>query len=241
MAEKGSKTLVDKIWLILKNNRFIAGFIVVGAIVVAIGQFTGALNDIMTFWERWDSTQKVTTPSKPNAQYREMSDRSPCAGNGGAAAIRAYAMAWSDPESLPKFVKENAMLFAKDGNTTKCLSLLTTHLRIGSISMDKALANFKKQFQDRKPPGVTGESWRDPSTEMWKLADYLQSLTTTLPLVAEGDTSDYYKSAIVTNAQKIWALMQTDPDLQTTMRALTEELNAQLMGELIAALPQEVN
>jgi hypothetical protein len=239
LAEEGSKTRVDRIWLLLKNNRFIATFIVVGAVVIAIGQLTGALSEIMTFLGRWNSTKPVTTSSIPDAHAVKNADNFPCAGKGGALAIRAYAMAISDPNSLPEFVQKNSIMFAKDGNTTKCLSILTLQLLKGSASMAEAYKDFNEKFQANRPSGMAEELWRDPAYDMWALANYLQSLTTTLPLVAEGDVSEYYKSEIVTRTQKKWTLIKTDPNLESSMRLLVSDLNTQLMRELISALPQE--
>ncbi len=239
MAEKGSKTRVDRIWESIKNNRFVAGLIVAGAIVISVGQLTGALSDIMTFLNRWNSTETDTALSKPNVESGKSTDSSPCASNGGAAAIRAYALAFSDPDSLPEFVKENAMLFARDGNTTKCLSFLTLQLRDGSLA--KTYENYNARLQAMKPLGAIGEPWRDPAIGMMALANSLQSLTSTLPLIAEGDASAYYESEIVANAQQIWTLTKAaDPDTQALMRASAKMLSAQLIGELIAGLPQEV-
>ena len=68
MPKKVRETRVDKLWRSFKNNKLIAGLIVFGGIVIAVGQFTGALQTILKF----TGTHNHNEVNEASDDYEEM-------------------------------------------------------------------------------------------------------------------------------------------------------------------------
>ena len=107
---------------------------VVGVITESQGSFGHAIPSMMAQFalEGWGVNvrkHKSIVRKKAGGQTNSPINPSPCAGAGGEAAVQAFALAFTDVNSLAHFVQDKAHLFSKKGNAVECLHLLTSHLQ----------------------------------------------------------------------------------------------------------------
>lgn len=107
---------------------------VVGVITESQGSFGHAIPSMMAQFalEGWGVNVRKNNPivtKKVGGQTDTPLKPSPCAGAGGEAAVQAFALAFTDANSLAHFVQDKAHLFSKKGNAVECLHLLTSHLQ----------------------------------------------------------------------------------------------------------------
>jgi hypothetical protein len=97
------------------------------------------------------------SPPTPGAAASP-SAASSCVGKGAAVAVQAYALAIAKPRLLPAFVRDNAALFARDGDAVRCLRDLTSFLEgnLGFVQADEQeFSDLSTLFAPREPQAIT--------------------------------------------------------------------------------------
>jgi pimeloyl-ACP methyl ester carboxylesterase len=136
---------------------------------------------------------------------------SPCASEGSAIAVRAYALARTDDKAFAAYVRENASLFAEDGVVIKCLQVLTFALTKLAV---------EKEPLPRNPPEIMFLRLLGGTGETGVLADQLSQLAATLPALAKGDKSQYEQTDIYSYGERFQPM---DPKLAARLAFIKEQ------------------
>jgi hypothetical protein len=242
MAAK-NQTQVDRWLKRLKNNRVVAVTIVVAIGLAGVAQFTKSIGDLLDFFRRYtnspgNSQQQSALASGKGATVAAETEQftagqaSPCAAEGGSAAVRAYALALVDPQGLAMFVRENATLFAADGPAVKCLQLLSStvrHERIPELSPPRDPQ--RRTWELALPPDLLKTIESLPANQIASgvseeefLADNSARLSAVLPAVAAGDDTRYRTSfSDARMAAEIAEAAAKDPQIQKSRSEAIEE------------------
>ena len=246
MEKKSNKTLVDRLWQTIKNNRLVAILIIFGAIVIAVGQFTSALDDILSFIDRWGKTENNTVAPKSGRLIHQEKPISPCVSEGGAMAIKAYAIAVSYPDSLPAFITEHATMFAVDGEAIECFRILSSKLLSTALtgpsptSIENKAHELARELGSPNLADAFANELQKERLDAYRLSKFMQSLAATLPSIAKGTVETYHNSEIYQQMNLLWSiteqqkLMSVD-DLKT-FRDMTLRINEWYLNYLATNL-----
>ena len=128
-----------------------------------------------------------------------------CAAPGGSVAARAYGLALTNPTRLGAFARDNATLFAEDGDAVTCSRLLAaalasnTHLEQLDALRDRAEAEREIGLEFDRLSYTTD------------LAETTQELADALPGLANGDDGPYRATKAYESAQAYSTLLQRAP------------------------------
>jgi hypothetical protein len=125
-----------------------------------------------------------------------------CSEPGGASAVRAYALALTNPTALGMFVRDNATVFAQDGAGIACYRLLAT-----TLASNTNLSQLEALDDRAEAERQTGLEF-DRSAYTSDLAGTLRELADTLPALATGDDGPYRATRAHESAQAYRTLLQ---------------------------------
>ena len=241
MAGEEFETRVDRLLKAIKDNRLIAVLVVIGVVVIGIAQFTTALNDILKFVDSWRQPSPADEGIARQVEMAPSTEASPCAAEGGAAAVRAYAIAVVYPDSLASFVTENAQAFALDGGATKCFRLLTTGLLSGELRV--AHEAYERTLAAEMPQGAI-EHQRSMVSTYKQAAETFSELASILPPLAEGDAGPYQASQLYQTTQllnQVWNLTELPPEHSNQLRQFMFQFTEEHAQVLIHGLGSRSN
>lgn len=164
-------------------------------VLVAATQFTDALGDA-----------------------RQLAGRVLLGGAGPAcgAAIRAYALALTDPGALAALVRDNAPFFAADGGATAC------YRRFAAVLVANNDLTQSEALRDRaEAERQTGLRF-DRAAYTADLAQTVQELSDALPALAKGDDGPFRGTKAYESAQAYLALSQRSSDASARIAVLVE-------------------
>ncbi len=151
---------------------------------------------------------------------KALSGPSPCAGEDGSAAVRAYALALVDPEGLGAFVRQKAELFAVDGAAIRCFQVLASKLRQGTQDNSSALSDLTKLFE--VAPEELGRSNYEARPQPSMSAATWERLSKVLPAMAAGDNAPFHAS--FPEANTIGDITAADPELKKRLSKYVERI-----------------
>ena len=158
--------------------------------------------------------------------------RGVCVDPGGTSAVRAYGLALRRPTELGTFVRDNATLFAPDGNAIGCYRVLAA-----ALASNANLTELDALRDRAEAERETGLEF-DRSAYTTDLADTLRELTDALPAAAKGDDGPYQGTRAYESAKAYSTLLQRVPGAAAGIDTLIEadenvlrELAARLGGE----------
>lgn len=155
-----------------------------------------------------------------------------CGDPGGPSAVRAYALALTNPSELGMFVRENATVFAQSGDAIACYRVLATAL-VSNTNLTQLEALRDRAETERQ----TGLEF-DRSAYTADLAATLRELADALPALANADDGPYRATRAHESAQAYSTLLQrtraASEGIDVLVKADQEvlrELAARLGGE----------
>ena len=155
----------------------------------------------------------------------------PCAARGGSVAVRAYVLALTNPPGLGIFARDNAALFAADGDANRCYRALAA-----ALASNANLTQLDALRDRAEAERQTGLDF-DRSAYTSDLADTLEELAGSLPALANTDDGPYRATRAYESAHAYSTLLQRAPSasagIDTLLRAdedVLRELAARLSG-----------
>jgi hypothetical protein len=137
------------------------------------------------------------------------------AGPACAAAIRAYALALTDPVALDGLIRDNAPFFGVDGGAIACYRRFAAVLANNDLTQIEALGDRAEAERQ------TGLRF-DRAAYAADLADTVQELADALPALAKGNDGQFRGTKAYDSAQVYLALSRRAPDSSAGIAALVE-------------------
>ena len=152
-----------------------------------------------------------------------------CSDPGGPSAVRAYALALTNPRALGMFVRDNATVFAQEGDAITCYGLLAT-----ALASNTNLSQLDALRERAEAERQTGLEF-DRSAYTTDLAGTLRELADTLPALAKGDDGSYRATRAYESAQAYSTLLQRTRGASEGIDALIRA-DEEVLRELAARL-----
>jgi hypothetical protein len=155
-----------------------------------------------------------------------------CGDPGGTLAVRAYALALTNPTALGALVRDNATVFAQDGDGIACYRLLAT-----ALASNTNLSGLEALRDRAEAERQTGLEF-DRAAYTSDLAGTVRELADALPALAREDDGPYRTTRAYESAQAYSTLLQrargASEGIDVLIKAdqeVLQELAAQLSGE----------
>jgi hypothetical protein len=132
-----------------------------------------------------------------------------------AAAIRAYALALTDPVALEALVRDNAPFFAVGGGAIAC------YRRFAAVLANDDLTRIEALRDRAEAERQTGLRF-DGVAYTTDLAETVQQLSDALPALAKGDDAPFRATNAYDSAQAYLALLRRAPDTAAGIAVLVE-------------------
>jgi hypothetical protein len=139
-----------------------------------------------------------------------------CAAAGGSVAVRAYAVALTNPTELGMLVRGNATFFAQNGDAVECYRVLAAAL--ASNTNLSQLDALRDRAEAERETGL--EFDRDAYTD--DLAETLRELADALPALAKGDDGPYRSTKAYESASAYSTLLKRAPGASARVDTLIQ-------------------
>jgi hypothetical protein len=188
------------------RRRPVAVVLAVVIVLIAAAQFTDALGEIRQLAGRLGgSPPSIALPGGEA-----------CAAAGGSVAVRAYAVALTDPTALGMLVRDNATLFAQNGDAVECYRVLAAALASNTnLSQLDALRDRAEAERE------TGLEF-DRAAYTFDLAETLRELADALPALAKADDGPYRATKAYESARAYSTLLQRVPGASARVETLIQ-------------------
>ena len=213
-AQKGAhvaRTTRTDTYIQRLRSRPVAVVLGVVTVLVVATQFTDVLGDIRRF--------VGGTPVEGG----------PCAARSGSVAIRAYTLALTNPTELGILARDNAALFAADGDAISCYRALAA-----ALASNANLTQLEALRDRAEAERQTGLDF-NRSAYATDLADTLQELAGSLPALANTDDGPYRATKAYESAQAYSTLLQRAPGASAGIDTLLQG-DEDVLRELAARL-----
>jgi hypothetical protein len=131
-------------------------------------------------------------------------------------AVRAYAVALTDPTALGMLVRDNATLFAQNGDAVECYRVLAAALASNTnLSQLDALRDRAEAERE------TGLEF-DRAAYTFDLAETLRELADALPALAKADDGPYRATKAYESARAYSTLLQRVPGASARVETLIQ-------------------
>jgi hypothetical protein len=134
---------------------------------------------------------------------------------GGAVGARAYLLALTNPRELGIFVRDNAILFAKDGDAIACYRVLAAAL--ASNTHLTQLEALRDRAEAEREIGLEF----DRAAYTADLAETLRELADALPALANRDDAPYRATKAFESAQAYSTMLERAPGASAGIDTLT--------------------